>query len=242
MRLSDDGQYLLIGLGIGRLKIYKDDGKEFLSFQTISDSSSKVEAVAMAPDSKTLATGTLDSKIRIYTLLDGAFTLSQTISESYNISEVHISHSHLLYSGHSNEITFLQRIGPDFEFEQTVSTGETRVEEVGISGDFDTLSYGYTSQTLNILVNANGTFTPEFSYYLGSTIRSVKMDEEGLYYFVIADDQKLHTFYHCPTGCADCSFPNNCSVCEGDYILKGAYCFPKPTRCVGNVVLKGNVC
>ena len=68
------------------------------------------------------------------------------------------------------------------------------------------------------------------------------MDGRGLYYFVIANDQQLHTFYHCATGCAHCSFPNNCSVCEEGYILKGAYCFPKPTRCVGNILLKGNVC
>ena len=113
---------------------------------------------------------------------------------------------------------------------------------MGISEDFGILSYGSSNRTVNILVNANGTFTREFSYELGSAIKSVKIDGSGLYYFVIANDQKLHTFYHCATGCVNCSFPNNCSVCEEDYILKGAYCFPKPTQCVGNVVLKGNVC
>ena len=68
------------------------------------------------------------------------------------------------------------------------------------------------------------------------------MDAKGLYYFAIADDQKLHTFYQCSVGCANCSFPNNCSVCGSGYILKGTYCFPKPTQCMGNVVLKGDVC
>ena len=58
-----------------------------------------MEAVAMTPDSKMLATGTFDSKIRVYTLLDGAFILQQTISELYDIYEVHINQSHLLYSG-----------------------------------------------------------------------------------------------------------------------------------------------
>ena len=164
MRLSDDGQYLFFGLSIGHLKIYKDDGEEFLDFQTISDSSFKMEAVAMTPDSRTLATGTFDSKIRVYTLLDGAFTLQQTISESYDISEVHISQSHLLYSGRSNQITFFRRTGPDFEFEQTVITAETMVEEVGISDDFGILSYGFSNRTVNVLVNASGTFTREFSY------------------------------------------------------------------------------
>ena len=53
----------------------------------------------MTPDSQMLAAGGLGSKIRVYTLLDGAFSLQQNISESYDIYEVHISQSHLLYSG-----------------------------------------------------------------------------------------------------------------------------------------------
>ena len=164
MRLSEDGQYLFVGSSLGHLKIYKDNGEEFLEFQTLRESSAKVEAVALTPDSELLAIGTFDSKIRVYSLLGGAFTLQQTISESYPISEVHISQSHLLYSGRSNQITFLQCVGPGFEFEQAVSTNETMVEEVGISEDFGILSYGFGNQTVNILTNASGTFTREFSH------------------------------------------------------------------------------
>ena len=95
--------------------------------------------------------------------------------------------------------------------------------------NFGKLVYGFTNQTVNILSNINGTFCLEFSYLVGATSKSIKMDKEGLYYNAIAFDDRLYTFYHCPTGCANCSFPNNCSVCEEGYVLKGVYCFPRPT-------------
>ena len=64
------------------------------------------------------------------------------------------------------------------------------------------------------------------------------MDETSFYYSACAADGNLYTFYHCPTGCAACSFPNNCSQCSEGYILKGAYCYLRPTECVRNVVMK----
>ena len=68
------------------------------------------------------------------------------------------------------------------------------------------------------------------------------MDKSSLYFIAIANDQKLYTFFLCSNGCANCSFPNNCSACENGFILKDFYCYPQPTQCVGNVVLKNNIC
>ena len=107
---------------------------------------------------------------------------------------------------------------------------------------FQILVYGRFNKTVNILSQVNGTFEFKFKYVIGEEILSLIVDQSGLYYHAITFNNKLYIFYHCSTGCSSCSFPNNCSVCEDGYILKGAYCFPKPTQCVRNVILKGNVC
>ena len=117
------------------------------------------------------------------------------------------------------------------------------MEEFGVSGDFQTLSYGFTNHTVNVFSRASNVFTQGFTYPLGTTTPSVKMDNLGLYYVAIANDQKLYTFYQCPEGCSNCSFPNNCSDCKPGYLLQGTTCtLMLPTQCINNVVLKNNVC
>ena len=114
--------------------------------------------------------------------------------------------------------------------------------ELGFTEGFEKLAYGRDQKTANILSQVDGTFHLEFSFFLGETIKAIEMDRQGLYYNAITVDGTLYVFYQCSTGCASCSFPNNCSACEDDYILKGVYCFPKPTQCVGNILLKDNIC
>ena len=52
---------------------------------------------------------------------------------------------------------------------------------------------------------------------------------------------RILTYYRCPASCTDCFFPNNCSACQEGFVLKKGVC-EKATLCVGNKVLKGDIC
>lgn len=65
------------------------------------------------------------------------------------------------------------------------------------------------------------------------------MSKSQDYFAVLADDNNLYIFYVCPEECSDCNFPENCSSCKNDFILKGTTCVPKPTHCVNNVEIDG---
>ena len=95
---------------------------------------------------------------------------------------------------------------------------------------------------LLIYTKVNTTYEVEFTNSTDSSILSFIIDDDRLYYTVVSASFNILTFYSCPTGCASCYFPNNCSQCEQGYVLKGTYCFPTPTVCVRNIALKINVC
>ena len=51
-----------------------------------------------------------------------------------------------------------------------------------------------------------------------------------------------YLYFACPPECQTCSFPNNCTSCSQGYVLNGITCVPKPTHCVQNQFLTGNIC
>ena len=124
-------------------------------------------------------------------------------------------------SGSSSQIRFYSYDESSSALSSTIDVPDSEVWSFDISSDFTKLVYGYDNETFNIYTLKNENYQKEFSYDLRRIIRMVEMDETSLYYSASAADGNLYTFYHCPTGCASCSFPNNCSQCSEGYILKG---------------------
>ena len=145
-------------------------------------------------------------------------------------------------AGKFNTILLFKNNGPEFVADQVIVTNETRINEFSITEDFKKIVFGRLNQTVNVSTKVNSSYEKQFSFDLGVGIRSVKMDARGLYYNALASDQRIYTFYHCPDECSSCVFPNNCTVCQEGYILKGGYCYEKPIVRVQNIFLKGKVC
>ena len=130
------------------------------------------------------------------------------------------SNGKMAVSGSSSQIRFYSYDESSYALTNTIDVPDSEVWSFAITPNFSKLVYGYDNETFNIYTLKNENYQKEFSYDLGGIIRMVEMDESSLYYSAIAFTN-LYTFYHCPTGCASCSFPNNCSQCSEGYILKG---------------------
>lgn len=73
-------------------------------------------------------------------------------------------------------------------------------------------------------------------------MNALSIDDKGLFFMIQTTDNTLRVYFQCPTECGSCSFPNNCSSCADGYVLNGVTCVPRPTNCVKNIYLHGDVC
>ena len=145
-----------------------------------------------------IAAGGKDKVAIIFKRVNGEYMVSQRIWTGFNIFEVFITHQSLAVAGHSNKILFFTHNGSEFVREQTLVTNETKIQDIGLTDDFEKITFGRTNQTLNIFTRVNSTYQKQFSFDLGVEIRSARMDEGGLYYHAITMDQRMYTFYQCP--------------------------------------------
>ena len=117
----------------------------------------------------------------------------------------------------------------------------TLIFHADFSPDFKTVNYGGLNGNYEIFELVHGLYERKYREEKGIWIRSSKIDESGMYY-ITTDSSSLYTYYQCPSECAICSFPNNCSSCEEKYVLNERMCVPQPTHCVKNIVSTGNIC
>ena len=201
-----------------------------------------MEALSIGPQDKLLLVGGFDKILKIYNNTGDFFTEIQSLWVGFELVMVRANEGNMVLSGLSNRIEFYSSDGSSYALTNTINVPDSKVFSFSITTDFTKLAYGSDNQTFNVYTRSNDTYRNEFAYEIGSEVKAVEMDETSRYYSACAVDGNLYTFYHCSTGCASCSFPDNCSECQEGYVLKGAHCFPKSTECVGNAVMKGEIC
>ena len=151
---SYDGEYLILGNATNTVLIYRLDG-QYTVFQTITDSSTKVEGMPMTSDKNTIVMGGNDQHIRVYKMASGSFTLSQTFHVGVDMYQVYFDGENLILTGISPSIKFYKYDGTDLQFDSSISTGQYNISVLSLSRNLSTFSYASDNTTFHIYAKVN---------------------------------------------------------------------------------------
>ena len=158
--------------------------------------------------------GDLNGAVRVFDYISPTFALKYRSSVPHYVNTVKVENNNLMVAG-SQYIRFYEWNGTDYEFISMLSDASPGIGKIGISNDFQRLAYGVGSISIMIRQrNAVGGYDIISQDNIFQFANSAIVDESGLYYIFATNDDKIRTYFECPSECASCSFPNNCSACQ----------------------------
>ena len=110
-----------------------------------------------------------------------------------------MTEENLLVAGISQNILFYKFDGASYVFDLSFFTFEPSVYKMNINYNFTKFAYGGDSGVLRVYVKNNDTYEEEITINAGGMIYTVNFDEGENYYLVTTDQNKLLTYYKCPS-------------------------------------------